>query len=347
MKSLTGLQAISAKLKPLVDRQLAQVLGRQTKQAQRLGPETLALVSTLESLCMRGGKRLRPLLLHVGALCHDSSFPLARSVEAGVALELLQAYFLIHDDWMDEDSERRGGPTAHVALGKTLGSAHLGERAAILAGDFAIALAQECLANVAVPAGNLVSASQAFAQMQKSAVLGQQLDVVAQTADAELTYELKTASYTVQGPLEVGVCLAGGDKKLCTALKRYARPAGVAFQLRDDMLGLFGEPEVTGKPRGADLLAGKKTAFLQLAAKELPPRQRKLLKSLYGARQAEPRSVEEALRMLADCKTRGKVEGRIQELKTQALRSLSSPALSPSGRTLLTEATEVLISRNF
>lgn len=347
MKPLTGLSAISAKLKPLVDSQLSQVLSRQAKEAQKLGPEALALVSALESLCMRGGKRLRPLLLHVGALCQDPSFPLARSVKAGVALELLQAYFLIHDDWMDEDSERRGGPTAHIELAKAFGSAFLGERAAILAGDFAIALAQECLANVAVPAENLVLASRAFAQMQKSAVLGQQLDVVAQTADAELTYELKTASYTVQGPLEVGVCLAGGDRKLRTALGRYARPAGVAFQLRDDMLGLFGEPDVTGKPRGADLLAGKKTAFLQLAAKELAPRQRKLLKALYGARQAEPRLVDEVLHMLASCKTRKSVEERIHELREQALKSLASPALSPSGRALLREATEVLTERDF
>jgi geranylgeranyl diphosphate synthase, type I len=264
-----------------------------------------------------------------------------------VALELLQAYFLIHDDWMDEDHERRGGPTAHVALSQILGSTHLGERAAILAGDFAVALAQQCWVEIDVPAKNLVSASEAFARMQKSAVLGQQLDVVAQGTDPELTYELKTASYTVQGPLEVGVRLAGGNQKLQNALGRYARPAGIAFQLRDDMLGLFGDPSVTGKPRGADLLAGKKTAFLQLATKALPSRSRKLLEAVYGQRRASAKKVQAALEMLAECETYGQIEQRILELKRQALRALGSPTLSPGGRALLSEATEVLITRSF
>jgi geranylgeranyl diphosphate synthase, type I len=345
MKETLKLEPLLGRLKTEVDKRLAKTLAREEPRARKLGPEVSALVDAVQHLCLRGGKRLRPLFLHLGALSADSKFPLRTSAEAGVALELLQAYFLIHDDWMDEDAQRRGGPTAHVELSLALGSTHLGERAAILAGDFAVALAQTSLVRLPLKAERIVRATQAFAAMQRDAVLGQQLDVVAQSPDAEVTYQLKTASYTVQGPLEVGLALAGGGPEAQKALRRYSAPAGIAFQLRDDMLGLFGDPKTTGKPRGADLLSGKRTAFISLAEKSLSSRDRRALQSVFGKRRAGSRDVEAVLGILTICEARQLTEERIGTLEKQALRAVESKALSPVSRSLLAEATSRLIHR--
>jgi geranylgeranyl diphosphate synthase, type I len=345
-RTQTKLPLLLERLKKGVDAKLASTLKKQELEAERLGPEVLAMVRSVSHLCMRGGKRLRPLFLHLGAICHDPRFALAKSTEAGVALELLQAYFLIHDDWMDEDAERRGGPTAHVELSQALGSSHLGERAAILAGDFAIALAQECLASLKAEPEHVVVATLEFARMQKSAVLGQQLDVVARSDNTELTYLLKTASYTVLGPLHVGLALAGGGPQLHKGLTQYAHPAGVAFQLRDDMLGLFGDPKRTGKPLGADLLSGKRTSFITLAEAELSRGDKRTVDAVFGKRKAKAAAVREALSVLAQSKARSQVEDRIVELEHEALDALTSRHFSSEGRALLREATSALINRD-
>ena len=129
---------------------------------------------------------------------------LRRFHQAGVALELLQAYFLIHDDWMDQDLERRGGPTVHAHLGRRFRSTSKGASAAILTGDYAVALATRVLANLDLPGRRLSGVLTCFADMQLDAVAGQGLDVIGRGRDVELTYRLKTASYTVRGPLIMG-----------------------------------------------------------------------------------------------------------------------------------------------
>src|SRR5690606_34900161 len=121
--------------------------------------------------------------------------------------------------------------------------------------------------------------------MQLAAIAGQQLDIVGKARDPELTYELKTASYTVRGPLLMGAELAGANKPTRVALDQFSRPAGIAFQLRDDLIGVFGDARSTGKPRGSDLKAGKNTSLVKAGLQLTSPRDRdKLLKVLGNSR---------------------------------------------------------------
>jgi geranylgeranyl diphosphate synthase type I len=171
---------------------------------------------------------------------------------AGASLELLQTYLLIHDDWMDEADTRRGAPSAHVVLAETFGSQHKGSSAAILAGDQACALAQEVLLDLPLPAECIVAAVRELARIQQDVIAGQLLDVYGELDDpraVEQMHDLKTGSYTVRGPLELGALLAGASAADHVALARFARPVGIAFQLRDDLLGTFADPAVTGKPQ--------------------------------------------------------------------------------------------------
>lgn len=327
-----------------VNRELEVTLRRAIERGRRTHPDTLPMIEAIESLCNRGGKRLRPALAVIGALAAESPLPAGVRRNVGVSLELLQAYFLIHDDWMDQDSERRGGPTAHVSLTKTFGDVHLGACSAILAGDFALGLATDSLARAAARTPRASDALRVFAEMQLAAVLGQELDVVGRAKNPELVYELKTASYTVGGPLRLGATLAGATPKTLAALEAVSRPLGVAFQLRDDLIGVFGETKVTGKPRGADLTAGKNTSLVRVGLTSRA-RGRKALEAAVGKASASPLEVSRAIAFLEDCGAKAKIEARIDALAVEALSTLESRSIGSSARELLKGAVEAFAFR--
>lgn len=329
-----------------VSRRLRAALRESQRQAMNRGPDVRSLVGAVSALTLRGGKRLRATLCLVGGMCANANATREPLLQAGVALELLQTYFLIHDDWMDGDALRRGGPTAHVALSARLGSVHLGERAAVLAGDHAVALAQFEFSRVRVAAARKVDALQTFAEMQLDAVAGQQRDLVGRAANAELTYFLKTASYTVTGPLVLGARLAGARTKTLDALAAFGTPAGIAFQLRDDLLGAFGDPSVTGKPRGADLLAGKSTPLLRHGRRLMSLASRRKLNAIVGQREASPAAVETVLAELERSGAKAVIERRIERLRAEATSKLESASITPKGRILLAGALDRLLVRH-
>lgn len=336
--------ALLKTLQPDIESRLSGFLDARVEGTRSLGPEVLALSREIRRLALRGGKRLRPALVVTGFRCASSELDLEPALDAGVALELLHTYFLIHDDWMDGDRVRRGGPAVHVALAERFGSEHKGNASAILAGDYALALACDALSRVEVHAERLRGAFAAFAEMQLSAVAGQQLDMVGKGRDVELGYALKTGSYTVEGPLRVGALLAGARPKLLEVLSRYARPAGIAFQLRDDLLSLFGEPNQTGKPLASDLTSGKRTLVLRLALRRAKPRELSAMRKVLGNPSAKLADLRAALAAMQATLAPELVEQRIQELSSLALAELSS-GVGSSGRALLVGATEVLSSR--
>jgi len=334
---LALLAKTSTDLEPKLDRVLQASLARSASY----GPEVVHMVEAVASLCKRGGKRLRPGLCVVGALAKDERADVDVAVEAGVALELLQAYFLIHDDWMDQDDERRGGPTAHVTLSKQFRSQALGERSAILAGDHAIALSTMQLSSLNMDKGRLQKVFAQFAEMQIAAVAGQQVDIIGKTKNPELTYELKTASYTVRGPLLLGAEIAGASEKTKAVLDAYSLPTGIAFQLRDDLIGVFGQPEHTGKPQGGDLKEGKNTSLVRWAIERVPSTKRAPLTGVLGNRKATKAQVARAIGLLEDCGARDAMEQRIAALKEEALGYLN-PTGRANGKVLSVRAKALL-----
>jgi len=323
---------------------LSACLDSRLERAEKIAPEVGTMVSALSELCLRGGKRLRPALLVAGYRAASARADLDIALDAGVALELLQAYFLIHDDWMDGDIVRRGGPSVHALLGERFQNQRLGDASAILAGDYAVALATELLAELDVRSGVQARVFACFARMQLAAVAGQQIDLVAEAGDIELAYALKTGSYTVQGPLELGALLASGSTVTLRALERFARPLGIAFQLRDDLLGAFGDPSKTGKPLGNDLRAGKRTLLLAAALERARPADRVLLGRVVGNRKARDKDLRAALEILEKSGARAAVEARIAQLSRRALKAIGRD-VTVEGRELLTGAVELLAQR--
>jgi geranylgeranyl diphosphate synthase, type I len=336
--------ALLGSVKTEVDQRLRGFLETRMDVARRHGPDVEAMVSAVRDLCLRGGKRLRPALLVAGYRAASERALLEPALDAGVVLELLQAYLLIHDDWMDGDLVRRGGPAVHAQLTKRFRSEHKGNASGILAGDYASAVALEALSQVEMKPSAALPAFACLAEMQLDAIAGQQLDLIGGEYDVELAYQLKTGSYTVRGPLRLGAILASASPKTLLALDRFALPIGIAFQLRDDLLSAFGEPEQTGKPLGNDLRAGKRTALLAAGLKLAQGKDLRALKRCVSNPAATDVELRAALLVLQTSGARATIEARIAELSRAGLAELAR-GVSRQGVELLTGATEALTAR--
>lgn len=339
----------AAKVRRTVERDLSSFLASKVAWAQAYGRDTEAMVAAVANLALRGGKRLRAILLAAGYLATATEGPSWDiSVRSPmVAIELLQTFLLIHDDWMDEDETRRGGPTVHAMLRGQYGSVHAGAVGAILAGDFAGALAIEAMAAAAVSAERRVAASQEFARIQLDVAVGQLLDVrggATGHAQLETMHDLKTGSYTVRGPLAIGAILGGASAEARAALDAFGSPLGVAFQLRDDLLGTFGDPRVTGKPAGSDLCHGKHTALVAEVACD--PITTAALARVHGIADAPVVEVERVIQMLITSGAKERVERRIAGLLDEARRVLERAPFSAAGRIVLAGAVRALGERD-
>ncbi|HEY4028395.1 MAG TPA: polyprenyl synthetase family protein [Candidatus Dormibacteraeota bacterium] len=241
---------------------LAERRSEATAIDRRLG----RLLDELESSVLAGGKRLRPLLAAWGYRAGGAAVDDAM-VRAAAALELLHTFALIQDDVMDGSLTRRGRPASHVNLAAEaqLAPERFGPSAAVLLGDLALIWADQLLAGSGFPPDRLARGLAIYNALRTEVTFGQYLDVLAAhsrrvTEEEALTVNrYKTASYTVQRPIQLGLALAGAPEELVCAVADYAIPAGIAFQLRDDVLGAFGDPDVTGKPSGEDLRERKPT----------------------------------------------------------------------------------------
>jgi geranylgeranyl diphosphate synthase type I len=304
------------------------------------------LLDQVRDLTLRGGKRLRPALLAGGAsLFAPDAIEDPAVIDAGAALELLHAYFLIHDDIMDEDETRRGGLSVHAALTRDKGSPKLGRDLAILAGDLASALHEGLLANLRAAADRRIAVARIFAEMHLDVVHGQTLDLLG-SAGAEEIASRKTASYTTVGPLTAGATLGGASDDQVAALADIGRPLGVAFQIRDDLLGAFGDSSRTGKPVGSDLRAGKRTLLLERALALSSARERSFIESALGRDDATDDEVAAATGALETCGARSACEERVDALVDRALGALASGPYLEGGVQLLDRLARVISQRD-
>jgi len=338
-------RALLADVRRDVDARLAGYLDARVAETARHGADVEAMASAVRDLTLRGGKRLRAALVVVGYLADDENGLTDPALDAGVAFELLQTYLLVHDDWIDGDELRRGGPSVPAMLRAHHGSRRLGDAAAVLAGDFAAALSLDVLSRLDAPAERLVRALGLFAEIQQDVICGQQLDISGHETDVEVYYPLKTGSYTVRGPLLLGAILAGAPPEVVNALDRYARPLGVAFQMQDDLLGVFGDPNRTGKPVGDDLRRGANTVIAQQARRMLKEAERASFDAVFGNADATDEQIASVSEMLVDEGVRSAVVERIHGLIHDAISALVDARIDPSPRTMLLGFSSIIASR--
>jgi len=334
--------ALLAHVRAAVDQRLAALWDSEIAALQRYGADVVTAADAARDLTMRGGKRYRAALLAAAYAGVSPDAPIEPAYQAGVALELLQSYLLMQDDWMDGDDTRRGGPSVHAALTAHMRDAHRGAAFAILTSDYTWGLALRTLADVALPAPRVLAAVQYFSRLHADVVVGQQLDMLGNAPDVDVVHDLKTGAYTVRGPLVLGATLAGADAATIDALQRFAGPVGVAFQLRDDLLGTFGTAEETGKPVGNDLRAGKRTAILAEAEARLSPAGRAAVDRALGRAEATDAEVIAATSALEACGARAAVAARLARLCDEAEARAAALPIAETARALLAGAAAAL-----
>jgi geranylgeranyl diphosphate synthase type I len=318
-----------------------------------IDPDLVEPVKPLRELSLGGGKRLRPAFCHwsfVGAGGVPSD-PLV--TDAGAALELLHSFAVIHDDVMDASDQRRGRPSVHRAfadLHRESGwrgeGRRFGEGAAILIGDLAFVYADMLLSDA--PRG----AIDVFAELRLEVSLGQYLDLLG-TARADTSAEqsrriclYKSGKYTVERPLHLGAALAGQLDHLGSYLSAFGLPLGEAFQLRDDLLGAFGDPTITGKPVGEDLREGKPTPLFVLATAMADGPAAKLLAERFGSASLTAEEVNELQSILVETGARERVEAQIGALLEQALVALDAVPITDEARVRLRELAHFVARRD-
>ncbi|MEV4560809.1 polyprenyl synthetase family protein [Kitasatospora sp. NPDC049285] len=297
------------------------------------------LAGMLREFLLNGGKRVRPQLCVIGWLAGGGDpAPPARVVQVAASLEMFHAFALIHDDVMDRSATRRGRPSIHRALAAlhgadvngadVPGADRIGENGAVLVGDLALVWSDELLAGAALTADQQARTRPVIDAMRAEVMYGQYLDVVAGTAPADDTerpltvIRYKTARYTVERPLQLGAALAGGGPAVAAALTDYALPIGEAFQLRDDLLGVFGSPDETGKSSLDDLREGKHTLLLALALQRADADQRDTLHTLVGDPELDEEDATRVRAVLEATGARTAIERRIDERRAEALAAL-------------------------
>ena len=280
------------------------------------------------------------------------------AVLAAASLELLHASALIHDDYIDGSDTRRGAPAIHRRFeqlhrrgGWEGEPERFGAAAAVLLGDLMLVWCDELFSGCGLDAARVQAARPVFDLMRTEVMAGQYLDVLAQArglsvsaphetlARARAVLQYKSAKYTVERPLQLGAALATGvaDGPLAAALSRYGLPLGEAFQLRDDVLGVFGDPAATGKPAGDDLREGKQTVLVALAAQRATDAQAKALRAGLGDLRLEADGVEELRAIITRTGALAEVEQRIGDLTRAALAALREAPITAESRLVLAE----------
>lgn len=307
-------------------------------------------IDLLETLVLAGGKRVRPAMAYWGFIGAGGDPADDAISNLGAALELMQAFALFHDDVMDGSPTRRGEPTAHVRsideheANSWGGEARrYGESVAILAGDVSLVLSDVLLHEVNTHVRAL------WNELRIEVNLGQYLDVVGTArrdvplATAERIVEYKTARYTIVRPLQMGAALTGRTD-LESQLGKIGTPLGIAFQLRDDMLGAFGQTELTGKPVGDDLCEGKPTPLLARARLAATPAQADIL-NLVGS-DLSVDQVSAIQTVFTNTGAVADIEAQIESLTNEALDAISRTPLVSDASQRLTELATFLATRN-
>jgi geranylgeranyl diphosphate synthase type I len=333
-------------LRTRAQKALDDALTHQAAVLDAVSPDLAPLMEAVSDL-LRGGKRLRAAFCYWGWRAAGGS-DTAETLTVAASLELFQAAALIHDDVMDGSDTRRGLPAVHRRFASLhrgngwLGSPEsFGVAGAVLAGDLCLSWCDEMYAGSGLAPDLLARGRSVFDKMRTELMCGQYLDMLEQVrattsvAQARHVIRYKSANYTVSQPLLLGGVLAGAPDALLRAYEAYGLAVGEAFQLRDDVLGVFGDPATTGKPAGDDLREGKRTVLVASAMETASPAQGAELRRSLGDAHLDADGVERLRTLIVETGALAAVERLIASLCESALATLSAAEVAPDARGVL------------
>lgn len=321
-----------------IDAQLAQTVAAQRKRWTAVDPDLELPLAEVERLVLSGGKRVRPAFCYWGFRAAGGDAQSSTPIRVGAAIELLHVFALFHDDIMDGALTRRGQVTSHTSLAQLHSTSHwagesrrFGEGAAILIGDLTHVISDQLLGDIPNAARDI------WHEMRLEVNVGQYLDMLG-SARRERSREVaqricryKSAKYTIERPLHLGALTADVERgtQLLPVFSQFGLPLGDAFQLRDDVLGVFGDTAVTGKPVGDDLREGKPTLLLAYAYEKANDSQRKILDRV-GSADLTSDEVANMQTVIADTHALLDVETKITSLRDEAISILKTSSINAS-----------------
>jgi len=346
-------------VKQEVDRRLEAYLEERVRAAAAISRSAGEMTEILKEFTLRSGKRFRAALSFYGFRClsdreDDAVWNIAMS------MELVQSYLLIHDDVIDEDATRRGGSTVHCAYEaihrerfSRRDPKHFGVSMAIMCGDLAGAMAFDVLNRTRMEAHVREKVLSAMTRMLFRVIHGESMDVLSESEEniteekMRRIYDLKVSANTLGGPLHMGGLLAGAVGGDLERMTRYAVPLGEAFQIQDDILGLFGDEEKTGKPLGSDIKAGKRTFLVLKTLENAPPEQRAFLEDRLGSRRLEPGDLDRIRGIVRDAGALEYAVALARRLGDEAREALEGCRWRPEGLAFLEGAVTFVQDREY
>ena len=341
-----------------VEEELSIFLNRESAYLNSISSDLSPVSDSLTSFLLDSGKRLRPLFAYAGFAAAGGSLEKS-AIRAMAALELLQACALIHDDLMDGSDTRRGKPSIH----RHFESVHVQEQldgfapqyglsAAVLLGDLALVWSDQMLNTAGLTTEQFARVLPFYNEMRVELMAGQFLDIHEQTQkDTSVDRSMKIAryksgKYTIERPLHLGAAMTSSSKEVTDALSAYGLPLGEAFQLRDDLLGVFGDPSVTGKPAGDDLREGKRTVLIAMTHERQSPAQLEICKKYFGKPDIDAEGVAILQEIIESTGARAELEATIERLTDEALTAAQSNAFTDDGKALLIELANIATKRS-
>ena len=323
-----------------IDAELEAFTRSRSAELKAIDPHLSPVAEALTEFVVEGGKRFRPIFAYLGYL-GSGGVPASSILTACSALELVHVCALIHDDVMDGSDSRRNKLAIHKRFenlhrdNSYVGnSERFGVAAAILLGDLALSWSDQMIGESGVTDLESKRANPVFFEMRAELMAGQYLDVLEGAlgkSDSERSLKIaryKSGRYSIERPLRFGAALAGASDSLQAALSDFGLPLGEAFQLRDDILGVFGDSELTGKPSGDDIREGKRTVLIAMTAERSSPDDRAKIDRSLGDPTLSASQVAEIQRLIEDSGALSECEGLIERLLDQSLKSLEHPEMN-------------------
>lgn len=349
-----------AELKKQIDAELGIFFELKMKQAKNENkPAELAeMIKNLKKFTLNSGKRIRPILFYSGYVLVGGKDK-TEALKTSIAIELIHSYLLIHDDIIDQDDIRHGDLSMHYKYEKSFADKleeknlkHFGASMAIIVGDLASTFGYEILTDSDFSIDLKIKAIGRLNYIIANTIAGEALDVILveyPNVKVDKIFEMqkyKTAKYTIEGPLHLGAILAGADEKFLKSLSKFAVPVGAAFQIQDDIIGIFGDEKKIGKPVGSDIKEGKKTFLISKALEKADEKQKKMLNRALGNKNVSIEDIDGVRDIIVKTGSLEFSKAEAQKLINSAKQSLEGLNISKENKKFLSGLADFIVKRN-
>ncbi len=346
-----------ADFKKKIDVEIADYLDEAIKKSEKEDFLITDALRHVKKLILSGGKRLRPALMYYGYIGAGGKEK-KKILKTSMSVELIHMFLLIHDDIIDKDYKRHGIDTVNAKYQK-LGQSHFlrqdnrhfGNSMAVIVGDTVGALGNQVIFNSGFNPDLVMKALWRLQSIVSATVVGQAKDIYlehkgeAKEKDVLKVYEYKTAKYTIEGPLQLGAILGGASDESMKGFSRYAVPLGVAFQIQDDILGIFGDEKKLGKPIGSDIKEGKQTILVVRAMEKADKKQKYFLKRVLGKENLEISEIKKFREIIEDTGSLNYARKLSSDLVMQSKRALVDLKIKSEALDFLDGVAEYMIKR--